>query len=250
MILEGKNSDQLPDVLATGETAARYVFISLSARHPEGRDAEYIAWHSLDHRPEQYRLAQLRHSVRLVSTPACRKARAASAPAYDAVDHVMTYMFTDEGAIPGFNALGSALHAGGRMPIRLPSIGYMTAKLAGNAAAPRAVAGADVIPWRPALGIYLIIEDGQVSPASLVDIPGVAGVWWYHGTQAPQPYGADAGGRQVTYCYLDDDPMAAAKLLGKAMQGRWASGEVEGLLAAPFFPVVPFEWSRRLPSAE
>jgi hypothetical protein len=250
MILEGTNSDQLPDVLATGETAARYAFVSLSERHPEGRDAEYLAWHSLDHRPEQYRLAQLRHSMRLVSTPACRRVRAASAPPYDAVDHVMTYMFTDEGAIPSFSALGGALHAGGRMPIRLPSIGYITAHLAGKTAAPRAVAGADVIPWRPTLGVYLIIEDGQTSAASLANISGVAGVWWYHGAQAPQPYGSDARGRQVTYCYLDDDPIAAAGPLGEAMQRRWASGEIKGLLAAAFFAVVPFEWSRHLPSAD
>jgi hypothetical protein len=250
MILVGTNSDQLPDVLATGETAARYVFISLSARHPEGRDAEYIAWHSLDHRPEQYRLPQLRHSMRLVSTPACRAARAASAPAYEAVDHVMTYMFTEEGAIPGFTALGGALNAGGRMPIRLPSMGYITANLAGKAAASRAVAGADVIPWRPAFGVYLIIEDGQTSPASLVDVSGVAGVWWYHGARAPQSYGGDARGLQVTYCYLDDDPIAAAEPLREAMQRRWASGEAKGLLAAAFFAVVPFEWSRRLPGAD
>jgi len=250
MILQGTNSDQLPDVLATGETTSRYVFLSLSARHPEGRDAEYIEWHSLDHRPEQYRLPQLRNSVRLVSTRACRDSRAASAPPYDAVDHVMTYMFTDDGAIPGFYALGGALNLGGRMPIRLPSVGYITASLAGKVAAPRAVAGADVIPWRPALGVYLIIEDGQASAASLADISGVAGVWWYHGAQAPQPFGGDARGRQVTYCYLDGDPIAAARRLAEAMQRRWASGEVKGLLAAAFFAVVPFQWSRYLPGAD
>lgn len=150
MHLEGTPSEELPDVLATGESAARYAFISLSARHPEGRDADYIAWHSLDHRPEQYRLAQLCNALRLVSTPACRNARAASIGRFDDVDHVMTYMFTDVGGIAGFNALGGALNVGGRMPIRLPSVGYMTADLAGKAAAPRAVAGADVIPWRPA----------------------------------------------------------------------------------------------------
>ena len=37
---------------------------------PTGRDAEYLRWHTLDHRPEQHRLAGVRASLRLVSTPA------------------------------------------------------------------------------------------------------------------------------------------------------------------------------------
>ena len=161
--LSGTPSEQLPDVLATGSTDVTFAFISLSAREPDGRDAEYLAWHSLDHRPEQYRLAGLRNSLRIVSTPACRAARAASVDRFDPVDHVMTYLFTDPGPIPRFNDLGGALHNGGRMPLRLPSVEFMTADVAGKAASPRAVAGADVIPWRPARGVYLIIESGQAS---------------------------------------------------------------------------------------
>lgn len=249
MHLEGIPSEQLPDVLGTGQTAAKYVFISMSGRHPEGRDAEYIEWHSLDHRPEQYRLPELRHSLRLVSTPACRAARVASVDLYDKVDHIQTYMFTDSGAIPGFNVLGDALNVGGRMAIRLPSITYLTADLDGKIAAPRAVAGADVIPWRPALGVYVIVEEGQSSPEALVDLPGVAGVWWYQGTVAPAPYSGDARGLQVTYCFLDSDPVAAAAALGEAVKARWASGEIKGLLAAPFFAIVPFEWDRYLPTS-
>ena len=47
------------------------------------------------------------------------------------------------------------------MPPRLPSVGYMTATFAGKVAAADAVAGADVVAWRPALGVYLIVEEGQ-----------------------------------------------------------------------------------------
>jgi hypothetical protein len=225
----------------------RLAFISLSAREPDGRDAEYLAWHSLDHRPEQHRLAGLRNSLRLVSTPACRAARAASDDPYDAVDHVMTYLFSDPGALRPFNDLGAALAAGGRMPLRLPTVKFMTADLAGMVAAPAAVAGADVIPWRPALGIYLIIERGQTRGDALAGVPGVAGVWWYHGNLAPAPYATDARGMQVTYCYLDDDPVATAERLGEAVRLRWASGDVVGLLAAPFHTLVPFDWTRYLP---
>jgi hypothetical protein len=238
--LPGTPSDQLPDVLATGEASIRFAFLSLSARDPGGRDAEYLEWHSMDHRPEQYRLAELRCTLRLVSTPECRAARAASDGKYDAVDHVMNYLFTSEECMPGFADLGAALDRGGRMQHRLPSVGYLTGERAGKIAAPRAVAGEDVIPWRPANGVWLMFERGEMSPASLVDLPGVAGVWWYKGS-------GDSAGLQVTYCYLDADPVACAPRLGEAMRERWASGPVEGLLAAPFYTVVPFEWDRHLP---
>ena len=156
MELQGTPSDRLPGVAATGATSARYAFMSLSARHPQGCDADYIAWHSLDHRPEQYRLPGLRNAIRLVSTPEARALRAASVGGHDSVDHVMTYMFTEAGDIAGFKMLGDELGAAGRMPIRLPSLGYMTADLAGMIAADHAVIGRDVLPWRPFQGVYLL----------------------------------------------------------------------------------------------
>ncbi len=245
MHLEGVPSDQLPEVLATGSSDASFVFLSLSSRDRDGRDADYLAWHSLDHRPEQYRLAGIRNTLRLVSTPQCRAARAANAAPYDAVDHIMTYQFADTASMPAFTELGAALDRGGRMAHRLPSVGYLTGGLAGKIAAPRAVAGADVIPWRPALGVYVLIEQGHASPESLIpesliDVPGVAGIWWFAGS-------GDAAGKQITYCFLDEDPVVCAAQLGERMRQRWASGAVTGLLAAPFYTVVPFDWGRHLP---
>lgn len=246
--LQGTPSDELPDVLATGASDIGFAFISLSAREPDGRDGEYLAWHSLDHRPEQHRLAGLRNSMRLVSTPACRAARAASVDRFDAADHVMTYLFTDPGPVPLFNDLGRALHEGGRMPIRLPSVEFLVGDLAGKRASRQAVAGADVIPWRPAQGVYLMIERGHASADSFADVPGVAGVWWYHGSLAPEPYSTDGRGLQITYCYLDGDPVDTAQRLREPLARRWASDGVDGLLAAPFYTVVPFEWDRHLPT--
>jgi hypothetical protein len=245
--LEGTPTDDLPGVLASGGSDIAFAFISLSAREPNGRDAEYLEWHSLDHRAEQYRLAGLRNSLRLVSTPACRERRAASVERFDAADHVMTYLFTGPEPIPTFNALGGALHEAGRMPLRLPSVEFMTADLAGKVASRRAVAGADVIPWRPAVGVYLVIEHGHAPVDALAEVPGVAGVWWYHGNLAPAPYGTDTRGLQITYCYLDDDPVEVADMLGQQLRERWASGAAEGLLAAPFYSLVPYEWDRYLP---
>lgn len=247
MHLPGTPSDQLPAVLAEGANPVGFAFCSFSARHAEGHDAYYLAWHSLDHRPEQYRLPELRHALRLVSTPACRAERAASEGALGAVDHVMTYLFAGPRLADGFTPLGMALHEGGRMAIRLPSVGHFGGTLAGQVAAAEAVAGADVIGWRPALGVYLLVEEGRASPAALAAVPGVAGAWWFEGSALPEPYSQDSAGRQVTLLFLDRDPVATARALAAPLHERWASGAVTGLLAAPFFTVVPFEWDRHLP---
>ena len=249
MDLPGTPSDQLPAVLATGTTDIRMIFVSMAAREREGRDAAYLEWHSLDHRPEQHRLAGLRQSLRVVSTPACRAARACSDPQYDAVDHVMTYFFADGAALDQFNALSGAL-GGERRPFRLPSVQSGYFKLAGKVANPKAVAGADVIPWRPAKGVYLLVERGAESPAALTDIAGVAGIWWHEGGVSPVPGFADTADIQVTYCFLDDDPVVTAGRLRAVLERRWGEGRSVPLLAAPFHTVVPFEWSRFLPDTD
>ena len=72
MQLPGTPSDEIDDVLATGDGDITTLFVSMATRHPDGTDAEYLRWHTLDHRPEQHRLSAVRASLRLVSTPACR----------------------------------------------------------------------------------------------------------------------------------------------------------------------------------
>ena len=114
MLLPGTPSDEVGDVLATGRGDITTLFISMATRHPDGTDADYLRWHTLDHRPEQHRLSGVRASLRLVSTPACRSARAASKDRYDAIDHVMTYFFSDPGGLDGFYALSKALGGAGR----------------------------------------------------------------------------------------------------------------------------------------
>jgi hypothetical protein len=244
--LSGTPSDELPQVLATGATDVEMIFTSLSARETSGRDADYLMWHSLDHRPEQYRIAGLRHSMRLVSTPACRAARAFSDVRYAAVDHVMTYFFAAAAALGQFRALSDALN-GERRLFRLPSVDSNYFRVAGKLAARSAIAGADVIPWRPARGVYLLIEKGSATPRSLVEVAGMAGIWWHQGGRSPTPGFSDASGVQVTYCFLDQDPVEVAERLRQPLEQRWKDGAVVPLLAAPFHTLVPFEWTRYLP---
>ena len=150
--LRGTPSDELPGVLAMGEGDVAAVFMSLSARHPNGGDAEYLEWHTLDHRAEQHRLEGLRGSLRFVSTPECRAARAVADSRYEATDHVMVYLFADQSPMDAFYGLGEELFKAGRMQDRLPAVEGDLYLLQGKTAAPSAVAGADVLPWRPARG--------------------------------------------------------------------------------------------------
>ena len=174
--LPGTPSGELPGVSAMGDGDVTAIFMSLSARDPDGRDAEYLEWHTLDHRAEQHRLEGLRGSLRFVSTAECRAARAAADSRYEATDHVMVYLFAD----PGPN--GRVLQAGRRAfqcrtdAAPLPPVEGDLYLVQRKAAAPRAVAGADVLPWRPARGLYLLVELGAAPPDHLVEIDGIAGV--------------------------------------------------------------------------
>ena len=156
------------------------------------------------------RVAGLRGSLRVVSTPQCRAARAASHGQYDAVDHVMTYLFSGVEGLDSGVALSKALGRAGRMPFSLPPI-----------------------------------ERGGAPAGELADIPGVGGTWW--GSSEIESKASAAAPLQVTYCFLDDDPVATAKRLSPALEKRWADSGVEPRLAAPFYPVVGFDCDRYLP---
>jgi hypothetical protein len=247
MQLPGRPSDEVDDVLATGRGDITTLFVSMARRHPEGADADYLRWHTLDHRPEQHRLSEVRASLRLVSTPACRSARPSNDDRYDAIDHVMTYFFSDPSGLGGFLTLSKALGAAGRKLPLLPPVERGVYDVEHKAAAPRVKVGADVLPWWPVRGVYLLLERGATPVDAMLDVDGVVGVW-QAATAAVDPKMASAQvGQSITYCFLDDDPIATAERLRPVMRARWEHGHIEPLLAAPFYPVVPHEWNRYVP---
>jgi hypothetical protein len=246
----GTPTDQDAQVCRHGASDVRIGVLSMSARSPDGDDARYLEWHTLDHLPEQHRISGMRSGARWVSTPACRAARAAEAPPYDAVDHVVAYLFADpvDAGLDTFFALGADLRAAGRMPVRLPAVELGGYELAGKAASPRVLVGADVLPWRPCRGIYLLLERGPLtSTATLLDVPGVAGIWSYAGSDLLHPRLADTAGKHLAVAYLDDDPAATAGRLADTLAARWSSGALVPLLAAPFVTLVPWAWDGALP---
>ena len=245
----GTASDEVDAILATGRSDVSRIFMSMSARHPEGGDAAYLEWHTLDHRPEQHRLPKLRASMRLVSDPQCRAARAASSPPFDRVDHVMSYFFADDEGFAGFGDLSVALRAAGRTPFLLPLVERRVYEVRGRIADPLIKAGADVLPWRPARGVYLIIGNEAPDPTELIGIPGVAGIWTGAtiGTASDRGLSEDIGGQQLTFCFIDEDLVPVAVQMKPALERIWERTGHEAAFAGPFHLVVPFEWNRYLP---
>jgi hypothetical protein len=246
MQLPGTPSDEIDDVVATGRGDISTLFVSMATRHPDGRDAEYLQWHTLDHRPEQHRLSAVRSSLRLVSTPECRSARAAGQDRYDAIDHVMTYFFSDPSGLDGFLDLAKALISADRKLRLLPPVERGVYDVERKVAAPRIKVGADVLPWWPVKGVYLLLERGATPADRLVDVDGVAGVWSAASLAVDERMASAQAGQSITYCFLDDDPVVTAERLRPALEKRW-SESVEPLLAGPFYPVVPYQWDRYVP---
>ncbi|KUI01693.1 hypothetical protein [Mycobacterium sp. IS-3022] len=247
MQLPGTPSDEVPDVLAEGRGEVSTLFVSMARRHPDGADADYLRWHTLDHRPEQHRLAQVRASLRLVSTPECRSARAYSRGPYDEIDHVMTYFFTDPGGMEPFLALSKALGDAGRKLPLLPPVERGVYEVGQKAAAPRVKVGADVLPWWPVRGVYLVLESTASAPTDLVDVDGVAGVWSATSLSVDERLASAQAGQVISYCFLDDDPVVTAERLRPVLVKRWSNAGYEPIFAAPFHPVVPYEWDRYVP---
>lgn len=244
----GTPTDDADGVLGLGRSVIELVYVSMSARHPEGRDVDFLRWHFLDHRPEQYRLDALRASLRLISTPACRAARAASDARFDATDHVMNYFFSDPSGLKPFHDLGRELAKVGRMADLLPGVERGVYAFDGRVADPEAKVGADVMPWWPATGVYLLVERGSAPAAPLVDVDGVVGAWWgASALDVPERYSAAQAGDQLTYLFLDDDPVAVADRLRPVLERRWADAGVAGLLAAPFHVAHADDLARHLP---
>ena len=249
-------SDASAAVVATGQGDVVMSVVSMSQRHAEGRDAEYLEWHMLDHLPEQYRLPGLRAGTRWVSTPACRAARLASEGSFDDVDHIVQYLFAEPvtEALDGFFALGAALRRAGRMPIGLPWVQVGGWDLIGAAATPRALVGAAVVPWRPATGAYVLVErrpDGHgASPSeanALLAVDGVVGAWTWGGGARRHDRLGDTDGLSLTLCYLDGNPLDVAARMGPLLAERWSDPRVDPQLAAPFHVVRAGEWDRSLP---
>jgi hypothetical protein len=91
-----------------------------------------------------------------------------------------------------------------------------------------------------------LLESGAAAPTDLLNIDGVGGLWSVASQDVDARLASAPAGQLLTYCFLDDDPVVTAGRLGPALEVRWRDG-VAPLLAAPFYPVIPYEWDRHVP---
>jgi hypothetical protein len=232
------------------ENRVKVGFFSLSRRSPDGDDRSYLAWHQLDHMPEQYLLPGLVLGQRWVSTPACRAARAAEEGGWAEVDHVVCYLMGEpvDRTIDDFYALGRTLAEAGRFSHSLPAHYRGGLVLEATWAAPRVLVSPAAVPFRPHRGIYLIVEeyprglgggalDQPPTPEwfdLLATVPGVAGAWRYRRSPAVSRPRFSDGDVGMTVCYLDDDPSTVGKRLAPRLAERSAGPAARLVLAAPF----------------
>lgn len=171
------------------------------------------------------------------------------------VEVVVQYLFAEpvQPACDRFFPLGGALRKAGRMPMALPRVQVGGWRLVAAAAAELALVGAAVLPWRPAAGVYAVVE--RISPGdtagdddidSLSEVPGVAGVWRWAGDKPRHERLETTAGLDLTVCYLDEPPVGVAPRIADHLRPRW-SERVTPLLAAPFELVVPGHWALHLP---
>ena len=76
-------------------------FFSLSDRGGSDDDPDdraYLAWHQLDHMPEQYQLPGMIHGQRWVSNRACCAARSTATGGFEHVHHVVDRDPAEKGA--------------------------------------------------------------------------------------------------------------------------------------------------------
>jgi hypothetical protein len=206
----------------------------------------YNEWHQLDHLPEQYQLPGIVHGERWVASPDCVAARLVDDDVLGRAQYVTLYLMAEpvEPLIDDFGALGAQLREVGRFHEE------RTALLAGGwrataaATSPRLPITPAVLPWRPAQGVFVLVEqEGGSAPLDpLLDADGVAGGWTFAPDPAltrswwlMQPY-------RITVLWLDDDPLATTARLAPLLRARWSAGTTSPVLAAPLRTVVPGEW--------
>ncbi len=235
-------------------------FFSLSHRSETGDDRPYLEWHQMDHMPEQYRLPGMVLGQRWASTPACRAARAVETDGWSAVDHVVCYLMgspVDE-TIDEFLVLGRHLAELGRFSQSLPSQYRGALRLLESHAAHRVLIDAEVVPFRPHRGVYLIVEEPterstqdpfiqrlhtHVVP-ELLTVPGVAGAWVFATTPSIRRPLFTEGSYRMTLCYLDDEPAAVAERLAPVVEQAWSSSPAGVVLAAPYESLILWDWER------
>jgi hypothetical protein len=212
---------------------------------PASAHHAYNEWHQYDHLPEQYQLPGVRHGERWVASPDCVAARPVDDPAsLGRAQYLTLYLMGEplEPTLDAFGALARELRAVGRFHEERTALMAGAWRVASAATSPRLPISPAVIPWRPAEGVFVLVEPAGDDPPTLDDllaVDGVAGAWAF----APDPDLTRSWWLmlpyRVTVLWLDADPVATTAALAPVVEAR----PTAPVLAAPYRTVVPGEWN-------
>jgi hypothetical protein len=246
-------------------------FFSFAEITDPDKHRAFNEYHQLDHRPANLALPGVFYGERFVRTPACREASVAPDPRYERFHYFNYYLFRDDSpeTRAEWTRLGSLAAYWGRKPDHAWSertMGfYRTLK---GYAAPRVRVAPEVVPIRPAAGVYVTIQELGGPPDGLeelgrwmdtVHIPallegdGVAGAFTFvseDGFPVDRVASAAAGSHptMAVVLFLDGDPLAVAADIGHrheagALGPPWEDEGVARLLfAGPLETIVPWQW--------
>ena len=222
----------------------------LSVTEIDGDPEDYVAWHQLDHMPEQFRIHGLSWGQRFFATPGCVASSAYRDGPMHAACHLQTYLFDEyEPVMTEFSALGRDLARQGRHrqgPIAHVQAPFQLMEAFASAQVPVA---AEAVPFRPNTGVYLLVEDAPDAAAvvewdtrqradDILEVPGVVGIWTYAAPADPGTgtgaYGIPTSTRRITVVYLDQDPIAVSNALRPRLERRWDDAPLRPELAGAF----------------
>ncbi len=232
-------------------------FFSLTPPAGAGDEGTYLRWHLLDHMPEQYQLPGIQHALRYIADGDYANSRIEGAGRLQDVGNVVNYLVGDpvQQTHDDFMQLGRRLAEVGRFPESRPSLQVRMPALLRWYASPQALISAEVVPFRPHRGVFVIIEEPVADDVgawfqwlhtdhypALLSTPGTAGAWMYGSTSTWNLHPATQGDPQyTTVIYLDDDPLATTKALGPLVEERWQSGAVRPLFAGPLRTMIQWD---------
>ena len=242
----------------------RVGFFSFTEVTDPAEHHSYNEWHQLDHMPEQYPIPGVAWGQRWVSTPACRRARAVDGGRLAPIHYVTLYLMTDPvpETLREFAALGKHLHEVGRFHEHRRSLLSGPFAAVAALASPRALVSPAAVPFRPCTGVYVLLEtlvegaspDAVRRPpdAAVLEVAAVAGAWSFASGQDLVDTGDmagrwRAGAHRVTVCYLDGDPLEAARALDEVLvpgghESPGTGDALEPVLAGPFETITPWRW--------
>jgi hypothetical protein len=235
-------------------------FFSFTQITAETAHREYNAWHQLDHLPEQMPLEGIAHGQRWVSTPACHSvtrygtARREAPADLSTAQYLTIYLMLPpvNASVKAFYKLARDLHEKDRFFPHRRAIASGPLPVVGASAAARVSISAAAVPYRPNRGVYVVIGAGAGAGAdgadggdvsSLLEVPGVAGIWRFGPVAAVSSAPAASGEtleEEAVVCYLDEDPVETAGRIEEVIAPAWTGGGPR--LAGPFETITPWSW--------